>query len=298
MQANYKLHRLAYLRPVEIITVGYWLLLSLLIVFFHRNLPQWRLYVLLHISGALAVVCLAKFTHRSGKKWVIYLRDWYLAFLFIPMFEEMDLFVPALSHGWVNQTLISADYLIFGTHPSVWLERIANPWLTEYLMFCFSTVYFIPYLFGAIVYFKSGRERYQDLLLSIALGFYICYITFLLFPAQGPWVTMKDLYTVRLNGWIFTRLVNIIEAAGSVRGAAFPSSHVMISFVVLLFARRYSRTAYAIFLPIILGLFFATVYCRFHYVVDVMGGLIVGGISFWLAPKLNRGWKLLVQGLG
>ncbi len=298
MQANNKLRRFTYLRPVEIVTVGYWFLLSLLIIFFHSNLPRWWLYILLHISGAVGVVCLAKFTHRTEKKWVIYLRDWYLAFLFIPMFEEMNLLVPALFPRWLNQSLIRADYLIFGTHPSLWLEKLTTPWLTEYLMFCFSTVYFLPYLFGAIVYFKSGRERYHHLLLSIALGFYICYIMFLLLPAEGPWVTMKHLYTVRLNGGIFTRLVNIIEAAGSVRGAAFPSSHVMTSFVVLLFARRYSRTAYLIFLPIILGLFFATVYCRFHYVVDVMGGLVVGGISSWLAPKLNRRWEFLGESLG
>ena len=44
----------------------------------------------------------------------------------------------------------------------------------------------------------------------------------------------------------------------------------------------------SIYLPFILTLFVATVYCRFHYASDVVAGLVVGGLAVWVTDKMNK----------
>ena len=40
-----------------------------------------------------------------------------------------------------------------------------------------------------------------------------------------------------------------------------------------------------------MGLLLATIYLRHHYVVDLLAGLVLCGISFWLGPKIEDLWS-------
>jgi membrane-associated phospholipid phosphatase len=71
-----------------------------------------------------------------------------------------------------------------------------------------------------------------------------------------------------------------------IRRDVFPSMHVAISFVVWLYAYRSSKKLFWILSPLILSLWFSTVYLRYHYLVDVLAGLVLAPISYWLANGL------------
>ena len=61
------------------------------------------------------------------------------------------------------------------------------------------------------------------------------------------------------------------------RGGAFPSSHVGVAVVILLFMWRFKpKVAVAVFLPIVIALSLATVYGQYHYFTDVIAGLVMG----------------------
>jgi membrane-associated phospholipid phosphatase len=92
--------------------------------------------------------------------------------------------------------------------------------------------------------------------------------------------------TGELTGGFFTQLINLIERFGRVHGAAFPSAHVSGSLVALLGAWRYRRWLFWMFLPFFLSMLVSTVYGRYHYVADVLGGLVTGAIGFWLGHAL------------
>ena len=44
-------------------------------------------------------------------------------------------------------------------------------------------------------------------------------------------------------------------------------------------------------LPLALLLFAATIYLRYHYVVDMLAGYVLALVVFWLGPKLERAWN-------
>ena len=66
----------------------------------------------------------------------------------------------------------------------------------------------------------------------------------------------------------------------------------MVTVAVLVEAGRRSRKTFLGFLPFALGLLLATVFGRYHYVVDVLAGVVlafvVGGVARAIARKVPQ----------
>ena len=61
-----------------------------------------------------------------------------------------------------------------------------------------------------------------------------------------------------------------------------PSSHVAEALVVMLCAIRwYGRKAYFL-VAVVAALALGTIYGRFHYVTDVVIGVVIGATAYWL----------------
>jgi membrane-associated phospholipid phosphatase len=71
-------------------------------------------------------------------------------------------------------------------------------------------------------------------------------------------------------------MVDFIWAGGENPGAAFPSSHVAATFLVAWWGSTHFQKMKIIYWLTFLFLSIATVYCMFHYAVDVIGGLLLG----------------------
>ena len=64
-----------------------------------------------------------------------------------------------------------------------------------------------------------------------------------------------------------------------------------VTLLVLVHAFRFARPLLPVLLPVACGLMLATVYLRFHYVVDVIGGVLLAGFVLAVFPPLNRAWQ-------
>jgi membrane-associated phospholipid phosphatase len=119
------------------------------------------------------------------------------------------------------------------------------------------------------------------------------YAGYLLVPAVGPYVYQASLFPTRLPGGERDThfFIAAIDGWKGVARDCFPSLHSAHNTVVLAFARRFRRWAFALYLPIGLGLYVSTVYLRMHYVVDVVAGVATGAAAVWLAPRINRRWR-------
>ena len=75
-------------------------------------------------------------------------------------------------------------------------------------------------------------------------------------------------------------------------GAAFPSSHVAVALCTVYFSFRYLRPIRYLHLAVAILLCLSTVYCRYHYVVDVLAGLVTAAvlvpIGNWLYFKFRE----------
>ena len=121
-----------------------------------------------------------------------------------------------------------------------------------------------------------------------AAGYIIGYVVAMLFPIQSPWFTMAGMWHRDLQGGPFTATINFIEHFGRVRGAAFPSQHVAGTVAALWAAWRHRRWLFWTLLPLAMCMCVATVWGRYHYVADVLGGIVSGTLGYVIGSWLTN----------
>ena len=190
------------------------------------------------------------------------------------VFDSMTVLVHVVNPRDIDYRLIQLDYMILGTYPTVYLERFINPLLTDILQLSYSTYYFLPVVLGVILKIRGRQEEFNQGLALILLCFYLSYVGYMLFPALGPRYTMLHLQSVELKGlYLFEKTSEILNAIEGIKRDAFPSGHTAVTLVVLHLAYKFEKRLFYIYTPIAALLIFSTVYCRYHYFVDVVGGV-------------------------
>ncbi len=273
------------LGPVDRLTIGY-LLFSLAVAAVGRERID---HAAVLAAGHVALLGLVLFLARArtvGPRFLSELSEWYPLALFVLFFEEIQFLVHGLQPGWFDEWLIRADYSLFGAHPTVWIEQFASYWLTEYLQFAYTSYFVLTIGVAVFLRRRHGLGALRLLMAASSVTYYACYVTFVLFPIEGPYHTLAHLQQVALDGGPFTAVIEWIERYGRVHGGAFPSAHVAGSMVALLCAWRYSRRAGLMLVPVVLSIVVATVYGRYHYFVDLPAGILVGVAGYAAGRRL------------
>ncbi len=78
-------------------------------------------------------------------------------------------------------------------------------------------------------------------------------------------------------------MLDIVHNAGERPTAAFPSSHVGVTTVIMLLAAHTrSKGLFFSMLPFYIIMCFATVYIYAHYAIDSIAGLLTGIVIYWV----------------
>lgn len=185
--------------------------------------------------------------------------------------------------------LIEWDQRLFGFQASVALQRIVSPPLTAWMEFAYAFhILNIP-IVACFIYLRRSRERFREMMSGVLVVTFFGLIGYLLVPAVGPMYTLRDQFTVPLGHSLefINRQIEFMDFA-RIKRDVFPSLHTGISFVVWLYAWRNSKKLFGILSPLILSLWFSTVYLRYHYLVDVVAGLGLAPLCYWLSNALFR----------
>jgi len=276
------------LRPADSLTIIFLLFLMAVSLGFHGRIPHVKTLVLTY-SVLLAVqVFLIRHHETAARSRVL---DMARSVVFpvvcvLVLFESLGSLVHAINPRDIDPLLIRLDYLVFGGYPTVMLESFQNPVVTDMLQVAYSSYYFLPISLGVILKLQKQNEAFDRTVFLILLCFYLSYVGYLLFPALGPRYTMNHLQSADLQGVFLTgpvqELLNRIEG---IKRDAFPSGHTGVALVVLGLAYRFHKAFFSIAFPVVALLIFSTVYCRYHYVVDVIGGFVLAAITFMIGDK-------------
>ena len=268
----------------EWVTLAYvgWMLALLCVL--HGNIAHAERYFAIHGAIAIGIVMLTWIGARSRNAGVQFARHWYPLPLYIFFFEELQGLVHAIFPGWFDRWLIQFDYNFAGVHPAVWLGKFATPALNEFMQFSYMIYFLLLVMLPAMLYARGKWAAFWTVMVSTAIAHYSVYVMAVLFPVESPYFALASLNLAPLGGGAFTATIEFIERFGRVHGAAFPSAHVAGSLVAMLAARRYKPWLCWICLPFFLSMCLATVYGRYHYIADVLAGIVVGAIG-WAAGQ-------------
>ena len=230
-----------------------------------------------------------------------------LAWWYPDTYEIIRMF-PNLDHlfaGWEQD--------LFGCQPALLFAK-AIPWAVVSELMSMGYFMYYPMIAVIVLYYFFCRyyeaERASFVVLASFFIYYVIYIfvpvvgpTFYfdavgvrdiaqgIFPAMGDYFNSHNncLPTPGYTDGIFYQLVEDAKAAGERPTAAFPSSHVGVSTVIMLLGWHTGKhkLVYAM-LPFYIFLCLATVYIQAHYLIDAVAGLVSGVVLYFVLMAVSK----------
>ncbi|GAB1373092.1 phosphatase PAP2 family protein [Candidatus Kapaibacterium sp.] len=294
------------LRMSDIYTLLMLILYTVLSVIFFNYLDNAITLISLNLFLIALVYVLAIITPKfeSNKHFMLFRRIYIAPIIFI-IYSQIHNYIPLVNPDLYDSILIEWDRAFFGANPTEWIYRIANPYLTEYLQFSYMLYFFMPLAHGIELHFRKKDIELDNFAKNILYAFYISYLLYFFMPAIGPRFSIHEFsnLSLELPGlWLtefFRGVVNngggipigAVNPADVVNRDCMPSGHTMITLVnvYLVFKNKsYFRIPIFIFA---MSLIFATVYLRYHYVVDIMAGIIFAFLAVWSEPFVSSLFK-------
>lgn len=302
------------LLTVEWVILGYWVLTLLFVLFTYTKIQNpetliWGRAKVLAVTAAMWAVyrmipCRFTLLCRIGVQLAL-LSWWY------PDTYELNKILPNLDHLFAGY-----EQQLFGCQPALLFpEAISNPVFSE-LMYLGYVSYFPLIVVVALFYFFWRYKEFNRAVFVILASFFIYYVIFIFLPVTGPqyyygaagldniaqgiFPNIHDYFATHdeplpmpgySHGFFYDCVANA-HATGERPTAAFPSSHVGITTILLFLVwRAKNRILFFSILLFYVLMCMATVYIRAHYAIDVIGGWVSAVIfyvllqSFWVLSK-------------
>ena len=218
----------------------------------------------------------------------------------------------------INRALPNLDHLfagweqsLFGCQPSLlFSQKITYGWFSE--LMCLGYVSYFPLMLITYLYYFFKRYKEFQMTAFVMLGaFFVYYVVFVLLPVTGPQFYYLAVGSEKIAAGIFPNIgdwflthsermaapgwtdgfwyhmLDLTHDAGERPTAAFPSSHVGVTTVVMLLALR-TRSKGFIFtiLPFYILMCLSTVYIYAHYVIDAIAGMVTGVLLYYILITL------------
>jgi membrane-associated phospholipid phosphatase len=217
-----------------------------------------------------------------------FIRDWLPFVTLIVVYENLLPLIRSIRPSLYDEAALRADRALFGETPSVWLQPFITPGRTEWLALFYLSLFALPIVSAGLLYLAGRRTEFREFLLAFTAAGFLGYLGYLLIPVVGPRYYFPELYRLTLFGVpsaapvalampgsfsaVAERISHAAAHPGNQPPNCFPSLHTAWGLIALILAYRRTRWLFYCYLLPVSSLIFATVYLRFHYMVDVIAG--------------------------
>ncbi len=292
---------------VEKVTLAYTLFTALLVLLLWGRMTDPGLLMygrVLILSGLVATRVIYLWMPTRGTLLLRYLYPLsLLAYWYPDTYEFCQLF------GNLDHVFARADQTLFGCQPALLFFRLlpGKVWSELFHLGYFS--YYPLIALTVLAPLFTNRSLFGRTAFVVLLSFFFYYLIYLFlpvagpqyyfhavgldavqaghFPAVGDWFRFHtELGPSPTPSGLFRNLVEATQASGERPTAAFPSSHVGVSTILMLLLWRNRRTLMLAVAPLYVLLCASTVYIEAHYLIDVFGGWATAFLFYWLTNRL------------
>lgn len=303
------LRRLAVLGFDLVLLVAFALLLIFSVFALGGNVRLYQASVLLPMACmALVLVFKAWLKPQTWREDIRHvLRDWVPFLLVVFIYENLHDVAGQVTTFDFAVSLNRWDIAIFGIEPTIWAQKLFNPIATDLFSISYGLYFALPLFIMILLSLWDMRFDVRRMALCLSLVFMMGFLGYVFLPASPPRYFIEHLYTdpPRLFGlFLFNRLQGAWDGLSVISGGAFPSLHVGISTVALIYAYQYRnlnracRILWYAYVPLVASLWFSTVYLRHHWVIDIVAGWLVAVIAYLLAGPMMNVWVTLRKRYG
>jgi len=297
-------------RLVDWATQLYALLVGAVILAFHNeSVPHWPWLAAAHFLGPVAIhFLILAAAARPQNRLLAFLRAYYPILLYTGFYRETGLLNRMFFDRFLDEWFIRLEGRLFGCQPSLeFMAKLPYRWTAELLYAAYFSYYLMIAGVGLALYLRD-RRAFEHFIAVVSILFYFCYATYIALPVAGPRIFHYHIpglgvpESVRALGEafpfpgavrqaVFFKIMAFIYNHFEAVGAAFPSSHIAVAWCTVWFSFRYLRRIRWIHFAAAVLLTLSTVYGRYHYVVDVAGGLATTAALLPLINALYRRWE-------
>jgi membrane-associated phospholipid phosphatase len=286
---------------------------GVLILLLHGNaVPLWPWLVLAHAFG-IALVHLLILGHAQfpSNRLLDFLRHYYPILLYTGFYRETGELNQMTMTGYLDPICIRLEQAIFGMQPSLTFMHSLPFWPISELMYASYFSYYLMIAGVGLALFLRERPQFYHYVSVVSFVFYVCYLIYIFTPVMGPRIFQRVIngyelpvevqpdvvpeFPVAVQAGLFFRIMIWIYHTFEAPGAAFPSSHVAVALTTVYFSFRYLRPIRFVHLIVAFLLCLSTVYCRYHYAVDVVAGVITAmmlvPVGNWLYFRFHEAHK-------
>lgn len=293
------------LNATDLVVITFYLFLTALNLIYNSRVHEWPVLILINFAVISFVVSVAVLDDSGRRKFWYQVHYWYLAPLIFLTFKELYLMIKPIRLFDYDYILINADRFILGTDPTKFLMKIANPFLTEVLQIAYGSFYLLPIILGVNLMMQKRLTALDFSVFSVVYGFILSYYGYFLLPAIGPRFTLHDFNNLNneLPGLFLTNFLREVVNAGEsipagtlnpasiVQRDVFPSGHTEMTLIVMYLSYKLKVKSRYFLIPIGTLLIIATVYMRYHYVIDLIGGALFMIFTMWSGRRLYNYWQ-------
>ncbi len=205
---------------------------------------------------------------------------------FLTSYLQLQIVLPSVTTRILDAQVYAVDLALFGFEPALAWDRFVTPARVEWFAFFYYLHFFVLSSHVVPLMLFGGRGK---LLASFTLGILIVFctghLTYLLVPGYGPFWLFRGQFTHEpLPGGTFWHMVQTAVAAGGAGKDIFPSLHTAGPSFVAMFAFVHRRTrpfcwTWPVLVFIAANIIGATLFLRWHYIVDVIAGLALAAAA-------------------
>ncbi len=283
-----RFHLLKTLSPLDMVTIFYIVISTLYMCIGASKLEDMSFHILVRVAILGLIGLLVFLNNKYSNGFMSFLKNLY-PLIFISFFYTETSYLKNIFIGTnLDAQVAHLESYLWGCQPSLIFSQIVpQPWFCELMNICYFSYYLITSGVCLAIYFKNRAESYESIFIVIC-SFYLYYILFALIPVAGPQFFFE--YTEAEPTYFFGKIMHYILINAEEPTGAFPSSHVGVSLILSYVAFKHQKMVFYISLPFVIGICFATVYLKAHYLVDVIGAFISVpifiAISTYLYQKL------------
>ena len=287
--------------------------LTIINLIFNVRIDYWYIFIPLNITLIYFIwkivsayekkIEIEKIDESNYKSYLKVVRYWYGVAAILIIFKQVYFIVYFLKPPDWDLLFIKMDFIIFGLNPTQWAYRFENPFLTEFLQVVYAYYYPMIVVFGLELYLRKRYKEYKYTIFIIFFSFYFSYLLYMIFPANGPRFHLHDFGAVstELPGLFLTEYIrtflnlgesipnNVPNPQDHVQRDVMPSLHIITAFLIMYLSWKFRSKSFYFYLPYFFCMAAATIYLRYHYFVDILGGLVVCAFTILIGKIIYKG---------
>ncbi len=286
----------------EIYTIIMLIIYSVFTIILFAKLDNAISLLLTNIAIATVMIAIAFYqTRNQDNNYLVLFRKIYLAPIVYLIYVQVQNYVQIVNPNLFDDILIRWDQAIFGCNPTEVTHTFSFPLLTEILQICYMLYFVMPLLVGIDMHLQGKKSGFDEFASMLLFAFYLSYLMYFFMPALGPRFTLHDFANLNFEipGIFLTdhlrEIVNNgggipighLDPASVVNRDCMPSGHTWITVTNIYLSFKHKSRFRWFVLIAGSGLVFATIYLRYHYVVDVLAGMLFAGLTIWIEPKIR-----------